>query len=339
MRKGSVTNASRHSLAAGLALYAGFALAILSRVAAAQVPEPIAPLPLTIAVDSARASIGERLFHDVRLARDNAHSCATCHPLDKGGTQPRHRASATTGKRLPRDIPTIFNVGLNFSFNWDGAIETLEAHAEAVLLNPNVMNATWPELLARLQADSGYVTAFRAAYAQGITRANVLDALASFERSLVTPNSRFDRYLRGERDALTIAEQQGYQLFKSYGCVACHQGTNIGGNLFQKFGLFEASEAPPSLDAAIDLGRYGVTKVSRDREVFRVPSLRNVAATAPYFHDGRAATLEVAVDTMARMQLGRQLTQGEIGLIVQFLQTLTGEWRGKPLPAVTAVTD
>jgi cytochrome c peroxidase len=307
--------------------------------AVAQVPEPITPLPLSIAGDSARASIGERLFHDVRLARDNAHSCATCHPLDKGGAQPRHRASAAIGKRLQRDIPTIFNVGLNFSFNWDGAIQTLEAHAEAVLLSPNVMNATWPELLARLQADSGYVTAFRAAYGQGITRVNVLDALASFERSLVTPNSRFDRYLRGERGALTIAEQQGYQLFKSYGCIACHQGTNIGGNLFQKFGLFEASEAPPPLDGAIDLGRYGVTKVARDREVFRVPSLRNVAATAPYFHDGRAATLEVAVDTMARMQLGRQLTQGEIGLIVQFLQTLTGEWRGKPLAAVTAVTN
>ena len=279
------------------------------------------------------------MFHDVRLARDNAHSCATCHPLDKGGTQPPHRASATTGKRLSRDIPTIFNVGLNFSFNWDGGIETLEAHAEAVLLNPNVMNATWPELLARLQADSGYVTAFRAAYTQGITRANVLDALASFERSLVTPNSRFDRYLRGERDALTIAEQLGYQLFKSYGCVACHQGTNIGGNLFQKFGLFEAAEVAPSLDGAVDLGRYGVTHVARDREVFRVPSLRNVAATAPYFHDGRAATLEVAVDTMARMQLGRQLNQAEIALIVQFLHTLTGEWRGKSLPAVASASE
>jgi cytochrome c peroxidase len=200
------------------------------------------------------------------------------------------------------------------------------------------MNTTWPELLAKLRADSDYVTAFRATYRQDITRANVLDALASFERSLVTPNSRFDRYLRGEGDALTMGEQQGYQLFKSYGCVACHQGTNIGGNLFQKFGVFQAPEAPLPADGVIDLGRYTVTKVARDREVFRVPSLRNVAATPPYFHDGRAATLEVAVDTMARMQLGRQLTRGEIGLIVQFLHTLTGEWRGKPLPAGTSVT-
>lgn len=336
MRKGAVSNASRNSLAASLAPYAGFALAILWKVAAAQVPEPIAPLPLTIAVDSTRASIGERLFHDVRLAHDNAQSCATCHPLDKGGAQPRRRASAANGEWLSRNVPTIFNVGFNFSFNWDGAFNNLEAHAETVLFN--VMNSTWPELLAKLRADPDYVTAFRATYRQDITPANVLDALASFERSLVTPNSRFDRYLRGERDALSIAEQQGYQLFKSYGCVACHQGTNIGGNLFQKFGVFQAPEPPRPADGVGDLGRYFVTNDGRDREVFRVPSLRNVAATPPYFHDGRAATLEVAVDTMARMQLGRQLTRGEIGLIVQFLHTLTGEWRGKPLPAGAAVT-
>jgi cytochrome c peroxidase len=333
-----VTSASRHSLPADLALSTALALVILWRGAAAQVPEPIAPLPLTIAVDSARASIGERLFHDVRLAHDNARSCATCHPLDNGGAQRRRRASAASGERLPRNIPTIFNVGFNFFFNWDGAVDSLEAHAETVLLSPNVMNTSWPELLTKLRGDSGYVAAFRATYGRGITRANVLDALASFERSLVTPNSRFDRYLRGEGDALTVEEQQGYRLFKSYGCVACHQGTNIGGNLFQKFGVFQASEASRPADGVIDLGRYSVTKVARDREVFRVPSLRNVAATAPYFHDGRAATLEVAVDTMARMQLGRQLTEDEIALIVQFLHTLTGEWRGKPLPVGTSVT-
>jgi cytochrome c peroxidase len=331
-------NASWQALAAGLAPYSGLALAMLCKVAAAQVPEAIAPLPPTIAVDSARASIGERLFHDARLAHDNTRSCATCHPLDQGGAQPRRRAMSASGQLLPRNTPTVFNVGFNFSFNWDGAVDSLEAHAETVLLNPEVMNTTWPELLAKLRADSDYVAAFRAAYGRDINRANVLDALASFERSLVTPNSRFDRYLRGERDALTAGELQGYQLFRSYGCVACHQGTNIGGNLFQKFGVFRASEATRPADGAIDLGRYAVTKVARDREVFRVPSLRNVAATPPYFHDGRAATLEVAVDTMARMQLGRQLTPGETGLIVQFLHTLTGEWRGKPLPAGASVT-
>jgi cytochrome c peroxidase len=159
----------------------------------------------------------------------------------------------------------------------------------------------------------------------------VLDSLATYERSLITPNARFDRYLRGEHQALTAEEQRGYQLFKSYGCVACHQGVNVGGNLFQKFGIFPAmvGQAPPGTEP--DPGRFGVTGVARDRWVFRVPSLRNVVLTAPYFHDGRAPTLEDAVDTMARVQLGRTLTGEEIGLIVQFLHTLTGDYEGRSL--------
>jgi cytochrome c peroxidase len=172
---------------------------------------------------------------------------------------------------------------------WDGIADTLEAHAEIVLRNPSLMNITWSEVLARLGADEGYVSGFQAAYPDGLTRPNVLNALASFERSLETPDSRFDRYLRGERDALTGSERRGYQLFKSYGCVTCHQGINIGGNMFQRFGVFPDPEIQHS-DA--DLGRYRLTGGSRDRGVFRVPSLRNVAVTGPYFHDGRAASLE-----------------------------------------------
>jgi cytochrome c peroxidase len=159
----------------------------------------------------------------------------------------------------------------------------------------------------------------------------VLDALASFERSLLTPNSRFDRYLRGERHILTEPEQQGYRLFKSYGCVTCHQGVNIGDNMYQKFGVFADTKDTGNPAVVIDAGRYAVTKVPRDREVFRVPSLRNVAVTAPYFHDGRARSLEEAVETMAKVQLGMTLTHEESGLIVQFLHTLTGEYQGRPV--------
>jgi cytochrome c peroxidase len=224
-------------------------------------------------------------------------------------------------------------VGLNAAFNWDGVANTLEAHTEIVLLNPNLMNTTWPEILAKLQADADYVTSFHTTYSGGLTPASVLEALASFERSLLTPNARFDRYLRGERHALTASEQQGYQLFKSYGCVACHQGINIGGNMYQKFGVFAETGGVGSPAAVVDLGRYDVTRVPRDREVFRVPSLRNVAVTAPYFHDGRERTLEGAVETMARAQLGRTLMHEEIGVIVQFLQTLTGEYQGRLVAA------
>ena len=295
--------------------------------AAAQ--EPIAPIPLHLALDAQRVTLGERLFHDVRLSHDNTHACTSCHPLERGGMDGWPRARAANGTTTLRNTPTIFNVGFNTAFNWDGIAETLESHAELVLLHPNLMHTTWPELLAKLQGDAEYVPRFKAAYAGGLTPANVLDALATFERSLLTPNARFDRYLRGEQQALTAPEQQGYHLFKSYGCVACHQGINIGGNMYQKFGVFAAPGDGDSSTAVVDLGRYEVTKVPRDRGVFRVPSLRNVAVTAPYFHDGRARTLEDAVDTMARVQLGMTLTAEEIGVIVQFLHTLTGEYHGR----------
>jgi cytochrome c peroxidase len=298
---------------------------------AAEPQEPITPIPLSLALEPKRVALGERLFHDVRLSHDNTRACSTCHPLQRGGMDGQPRAITANGTLHPRNTPTIFNVGLNAAFNWDGIATSLETHAEIVLLHPRLMNTTWPELLAKLQADVGYVTRFNTAYAGGLMPANVLDALASFERSLLTPNARFDRYLRGELQALTAPEQQGYRLFKSYGCVACHQGMNIGGNMYQKFGIFATPSGMGGPEEVVDLGRYVLTKVPRDREVFRVPSLRNVAVTAPYFHDGREPTLEGAVDTMARVQLGRTLTPAELGLIVQFLHTLTGEYHGWPV--------
>jgi cytochrome c peroxidase len=303
---------------------------------ATQVGEPITPLPLDVTLDPKRIALGERLFGDTRLSGDNSRSCATCHALDAGGVDARPRAIATDGKPRLRNTPTLFNVGYNFAFNWDGATVTLEDHAQRLLTNPAVMNAKWPELLARLGADTNYPASFAAAYADGLTQTNVLDAIATFERSLATPNARLDRYLRGERQALSDDEQRGYRLFKSYGCVACHQGTNVGGNLFQRFGVFQSPGDSPA--GEVDVGRYRVTSVERDRGVFRVPSLRNVALTAPYFHDGRAPTLEVAVETMGRVQLGRQLDGEEIKVIVQFLRALTGEFRGKPLTVTTAGT-
>ena len=295
--------------------------------------EPLMPIPLPVAVDLRQAQLGARLFHDPQLSHDNRQSCATCHPLDRGGMDGWPRAMAMDGQSRLRNTPTIFNVGLNFWFNWDGVVHTLEAHAERLLRNPAVMNTTWPELQGKLRQEADYVSAFRAAYVDGLTWNNVIAALASFERSLMTPHSRFDRYLRGEQQALTAEEQQGYDLFKSYGCVACHQGVNIGGNMFAKFGVFQPPNGANEEDA--DSGRYNVTHRPQDVQVFRVPSLRNVAMTAPYFHDGRAPTLAVAVDTMARVQLDKTLTPEEIDLIVQFLQTLTGEYRGAPVRAPT----
>jgi cytochrome c peroxidase len=293
-------------------------------------PEPIVPIPLDTRLDPKRVALGERLFSDQRLSADRQRSCASCHPFDNGGVDGKPRAFTADGKPRLRNTPTIFNVGFNFILNWDGGASSLEDHAGKLLASP-VMNASWPELLARLRDDAEYPASFRAAYADGLTQANVLNALATFERSLATPNARFDRHLRGDAAALNAEEQRGYALFKAYGCVACHQGINVGGNLFQKFGVF-ASPGPPA-EAEPDLGRYRLTGAERDRGVFRVPSLRNVALTAPYFHDGRAPTLEVAVDTMARVQLGRELAPPDLQAIVRFLGTLSGEFRGQPLAA------
>jgi cytochrome c peroxidase len=294
--------------------------------------EPITPIRMQ-GVDAAKADLGERLFHDVALSGSRTVACASCHLLDRGGADGRSQSIGADGRPLDFNAPTLFNVALNYRLNWRGNFRTLEEHNEAVLLDRRLMHATWEELLPRLRADQDYVRSFAAVYGDGPTRAQVLDALAAFQRSLLTPNARFDRYLDGERDAITPEEERGYHLFKSYGCAACHQGANVGGNLSQRFGVFSEPMQWRRTDA--DLGRFAFTGGEADRHVFRVPSLRNVAVTAPYFHNGAVASLPEAVDIMARVQLGRELPPEDRELIVKFLTTLTGEYRGRSLAAGT----
>jgi cytochrome c peroxidase len=292
--------------------------------------EPVAPVPMAVELDPTKVQLGERLFRDVRLSHDDRVACVSCHQLDRGGDDGRAKAIGADGRPLDFNSPTVFNAALNFRFNWRGDFRTLEEQAEAVLLNPRLMNTSWEELLSKLRADRSYGAAFHAVYAGSPARQHVLDALAAFQRSLITPGAPFDRYLRGERDAIGPEERSGYELFKSHGCIACHQGVNVGGNLFQRFGIFHDPFAHrPVTDA--DLGRFALTGKAEDRFVFRVPSLRNVANTAPYFHDGSAATLEQAVEEMARSQLGRVIASQEIGLIVRFLRTLTGKRGARPM--------
>ena len=292
--------------------------------------EPITPVPAAEALDPAKIELGRRMFHDVRLSRGDRVSCASCHDLARGGDDGRARSETNDGRPSDFNASTVFNAALNARLNWRGNFRTLTEQNEAVLLDPRLMNATWPELLAKLRAGADYRAAFKALYG-GPEREHVLDALATFQRSLLTPDARFDRYLRGERDAITAEEARGYQLFKAYGCIACHQGVNVGGNLFQRFGVFYDPFAARGNVGAADLGRYTITGREDDRKVFRVPSLRNVAVTSPYFHDGSAASLAEAVDIMARSQLGRELPRDDIDLIIRFLRTLTGVYRGQSL--------
>jgi cytochrome c peroxidase len=273
--------------------------------------EPITPIPAAPAQDPQRLLLGERLFSDRRLSHGNTHSCSSCHDITTNG------ASANV-LDTPRSEPmalntlTVFNASLSFRLNWEGKFRSLEEGAEHTLRNPAIMASSADEVVSKLRADPEAVQQFRDAYGREPDVAAVLDAIATYERSLVTPGSRFDRWLLGEADAITPEELSGYQLFKSFGCISCHQGVNVGGNLFQRHGIFHPLGSPQPV-------------------LLRVPSLRNVATTAPYFHDGGAPTLPQAVKAMGIAQLDRVLTEPQIAAIVAFLNTLTGTYRGQLL--------
>jgi cytochrome c peroxidase len=311
-----------------LALVGAVWSAAPEELATAPLDKSVTSVPQPVDLDTDKVRLGERLFLDPRLSHDNSSSCASCHQLDAGGDDGQAKSIGADGQPLDVNTPTVFNAALSFRLNWRGDFRSLEEQAEAVLLNPRLMKANWEELVARLKSDQSYNQTFQAIYGGPPARPQILDALASFQRSLITPSAPFDRFLRGDSSAISSGEKHGYELFKSRGCVACHQGVNVGGNLFQRFGIFRDPFARRSVTDA-DLGRFTLTGKVTDRAVFRVPSLRNVAATAPYFHDGSAATLEKAVAEMARIQLGKVLAPREIGLIVRFLHTLTGEYRDR----------
>lgn len=265
------------------------------------------------------------------MSVNNSLSCASCHRLENGGADNKAFSIGFNGVPVTLNTPSVFNSSLNFRQFWNGRADTLETQIHGVVQSPSEMGSNWEHVVQTLTADAAYQTSFANAYPDGVTMNNVQNALATYERTLISANSRFDQYLQGDTDILTLDEKYGYQRFKDYGCIACHQGVNIGGNMFQKFGVmgdyFETRGNPTEAD----LGRYLVTKDEEDRNVFKVPSLRNVAVTAPYFHDGSAKTLEDAVDVMFKFQLGRVPSAEDKTLIIKFLKTLTGEWGGKPL--------
>jgi cytochrome c peroxidase len=276
--------------------------------------EPITPVPPPPSADSLKLALGERLFADPRLSVDGSRACISCHDIRTNGADSRRRDEAPDGSELPLNTPTVFNASLDFRLDWEGDFRTLDAQAEAALENQRAMGKSIDEVLGKLSADPQTRRQFVAAYGHAPDRASLLDAIATYERSLVTPGGRFDRWLGGEAAALSPEEQQGYQLFKSIGCISCHQGVNVGGNLFERHGIFHPLASPKP-------------------EILRVPSLRNVAVTPPYFHDGSAPTLDEAVRKMAEAQLDQTLSDQQIKVIVAFLNTLTGTYRGAPVTA------
>jgi cytochrome c peroxidase len=278
--------------------------------------EPITPISAPRVQDPQRLSLGERLFSDRRLSHGNTKSCLSCHDIGSNGAS-ANAHDTPEGQHMALNTPTVFNASLNFRLNWEGNIRSLEEGIERSLNNPAIMGSSLDEAVNKLRADPEMVKQFGEAYGQEPNGAAILNAIATYEQSLVTPGSRFDRWLMGETDAITPQELSGYQIFKSLGCVACHQGINVGGNMFQRHGVFHPLGSPEPV-------------------LLRVPSLRNVATTAPYFHDGSAATLSEAVRSMGLAQLDRVLTDQQISAIVAFLNTLTGTYRGEAVRSAAA---
>lgn len=277
----------------------------------------ITPIPQNIEYNLNKALLGKKLFNDTRLSSNNTLSCASCHDLQNGGDDNLIFAVGVDGAIGNINTPTVLNSTFNFRQFWDGRAKNLQEQAYGPIENPIEMAHDFSKLIPQLK-ETEYKNEFSKVYKDGITKKNVANAIAEFEKTLITPNSRFDRYLRGEKDILSNFEKEGYRLFKDKGCITCHHGVNIGGNLYNKFGTLIEIEND-------NLGRFNVTKNKDDKYYFKVPSLRNIALTSPYFHDGRYYDLESTVTTMALVQLGRPMKQDEILSIVAFLKTLTGE--------------
>ena len=292
------------------------------------------PLPKLedLNLDQAKVTLGNRLYHDTRLSGNGKLSCASCHGLAIGGDDNMAVSVGIEGQMGPINAPTTLNSGFNFKQFWDGRAKHLRDQAGGPVENPIEMGAKWEDVVPKIQSVSKYQAWFSEIYpVQGITKFTITDAIAEFERSLVTP-APIDAYLRGDDNAITANQQAGYKLFQSYGCVACHQGVNFGSNMMQKFGALEAyfSEAN---EKEVDKGRYNLTKKETDRNVFKVPTLRNVELTAPYFHNAGAQTLDQAINIMGLNQLGRQIPDQDRAKIADFLTSLTGTLEAKPLAA------
>jgi cytochrome c peroxidase len=290
------------------------------------------PIPDKLNVDPAKAALGEKLYHDTRLSGDNTISCASCHDLALGGTDQQRVSDGIRGQKGGINAPTTFNAALNFVQFWDGRAATLEAQADGPPNNPVEMGSNWTPITTKLVQDKAFVKAFTAAYPEGLNKTTVTHAIAEYERTLLTPKSKFDRYLKGDEKALDEAERHGHLVFVEKGCATCHVGELLGGKSFEVMGrrgdYFAARGGPATV---ADNGRYNVTKDEKDRHAFKVPTLRNVARTFPYMHDGSKQTLREAVDTMAVYQVGEPLAEQDAQDLVKFLETLTGEHQGKPL--------
>jgi cytochrome c peroxidase len=290
-------------------------------------PVPEEPPPVKgIASTPAMVDLGKDLYFDPRLSQSHNISCNTCHQIGLGGVDALPTSIGHKWQKGGRNAPTVLDAVFNIAQFWDGRAEDLKAQAGGPIQNPIEMGITHEHAVEMLKGIPGYTKLFAAAYPDlkdPITMPNVVTAISAFEATLITPNAPFDKYLRGDETALTAEQKEGLKLFMDTGCATCHSGINVGGQMYAPFGVVEKPGAdilPPN-----DKGRFAVTKTASDEYVFRVPPLRNIELTAPYFHSGKVWDLTQAVGIMATDQLGKTLTSADIAKIVAFLKSMTGE--------------
>jgi cytochrome c peroxidase len=302
---------------------------------AAWAEEPIKPITPPKEINQAKAELGKKLFFDPRLSKSGFISCNSCHNLSMGGSDNLKTSIGHNWQKGPINAPTVLNSSLSFVQFWDGRADSLKAQAGGPIANPGEMALTHALAEGILTSIPGYVTEFKQVFGDNkIDIDRVTDAIAEFEKTLVTPNSRFDKWLLGDVKAVTEQELAGYKLFKDFGCISCHYGESVGGGTFHKMGMVEEYKAKSPAE-----GRKAVTGKDEDRFMFKVPNLRNVELTYPYFHDGEAETLTEAVDVMGRLQLGKKLSDTENAQIVAFLKSLTGDQPSFTLPMLPPSSD
>ena len=273
-----------------------------------KVDHPIQPIPNIKHIDKDWVRLGKALFHSPLLSKDNSISCASCHMVNFGGDDGFSLSTGVDSKQGTRNSPTVLNSVFNFRQFWDGRAGSLAEQAEGPIHNPVEMATNWQDIIAKLNRDELFSKGFNDLGILNIQATHVVQAITIYEESLITPHSAIDKYLLGNKSALNSQQTEGLKKFSDFGCITCHQGVNIGGNIYQKLGRLE--ELPRSLRQ--DQGRYLVTNDPLDKNVFKVPSLRNVLDTAPYFHDGSISTIEQAIRIMAEKQLGRDVSQEDI---------------------------
>ncbi len=304
-------------------------------IGAAWSAEPIQPIPAAKIKNPAMVELGKKLYFDPRLSKSGFISCNSCHNLSMGGTDNLQTSIGDHWNQGPINAPTVLNSSMNLAQFWDGRAKDLKAQAGGPIANPGEMGFTHELAVGVLNSIPAYRAEFKKAFGKDTANIDmVTDAIAAFEETLVTPDSRFDKWLKGDKKALTKNELAGYKLFKDSGCTACHYGPAVGGSSFQKMGLVAAYDTKNKAQ-----GVAALTGKDADRMKFKVPTLRNVELTYPYFHDGAAATLEDAVDTMGKLQLGRTYSHDEIEQIVAFLKTLTGKQPDFKLPILPPSTN